>query len=132
MKDSRNVKPRLRENWYNWATEPTKTWDSAGIYQWSIDGVGVYVGKARILRRRIRDYPRNVRALIQGRPWHGNPLKEYRGIHRALREAHDLGTPVTVTVLEVCDPAIRAERERYWIDRRRREAEQGGPAVLNA
>lgn len=94
--------------------------------------MGIYIGKAKVLRRRVRDYPRNVLALIQGRPWHGNPLKEYRAIHKALREAHDAGTPVTVTVLEICDPAIRAERERYWIDLRRREAERGGPAVLNA
>ena len=104
----------------------------AGVYQWSIEGVGVYVGKAKVLRDRLRAYPRNVLAMIEGRSWHGNPAREYRAIHKALREAHDAETLVTVTVLEVCDPDIRAERERHWIRVRRDEAEVGGPRVLNS
>lgn len=106
--------------------------DAAGIYEWSIKGVGVYVGKAKMLRKRLRDYPKNVRAMIEGRPWHGNPAKEYRDIHKALRAAYDAGTPVIVTVLETCDPIIRSEREQHWIRVRRTEADQGGPKLLNS
>lgn len=70
--------------------------------------------------------------MVDGRPRHGNPAKEYRAVHKALRKAHDAGTLVTVTVLETCDPALRAERKRHWIRVRRNEARQGGPDVLNA
>ena len=100
---------------------------------WSIKGIGIYVGEAKRLRTRLNAYPRNVRAMLNGRFWHGNPQKDYRAIHHALRAAYEEGTPVIVTVLEICDPAIRYEREQCWIQlRRREEAEDCGPHVLNS
>lgn len=126
------MRRRLRDDWFQLAVDPTVNMSAAGIYQWSIEGVGVYIGKAKVLRHRLRAYPRNVRAMIEGRPWHGNPEREYRAIHKALREAYDAGTLVTVTVLETCDPAVRAEREQHWISVRRDEAERGGLPVLNS
>ena len=126
------MKIRLRDDWYQLAVDPAMNMDVAGIYQWSVVGGGVYVGKAKVLRRRLNAYPRNVRAMIEGRPWHGNPEREYRAIHTALREAYDAGTLVTVTVLETCDPTIRAAREQHWIRIRRDEAKRGGLPVLNS
>jgi hypothetical protein len=123
---------KLRSEWYQQTTDPSVNMNAAGVYQWSIEGVGLYVGKAKVLRTRLRDYPRNIRAMLEGRYWHGNPAKDYRDIHIALRAAYDNETPVVVTVLENCDPAIRSEREQYWIRIRRAEAAKGGPPVLNS
>jgi hypothetical protein len=53
-------------------------------------------------------------------------------VHYELRSAHDRLLTVVFTVLENCDKANLNERERYWIDKRREEAEAGGPRVLNA
>jgi hypothetical protein len=123
----------LRDNWYHRTEDPSINMDAAGVYQWTIEGRGVYVGKAKVLRKRLPAYPRNVLAMLQGRHWHGNPAKKYRAIHEALREACDLGKSVTVTVLENCDASVRAQRERHWIKLRHIEAEKpGGLPVLNS
>jgi hypothetical protein len=126
------MRQKLRSDWYQQTTDLSVNMNAAGVYQWSIEGVGLYVGKAKVLRERLRDYPRNVRGMLEGRFWHGDPLKKYRDIHRALRAAYDNETPVFVTVLENCDPTIRSEREQYWIRLRRAEADQGGPPVINS
>jgi len=105
--------------------------NAAGIYEWRIDGAGVYIGKAKCLRKRIRAYPNNVRRMMNGRPWHGNHAKDYRPIHHALRQAYVSNAVVSVAVLEVCDPAERAARERFWIAMRVQEHLSGGPCVLN-
>lgn len=103
----------------------------AGIYLWLVEGKGVYIGKAKAIRSRLRAYPNNVRRYLNGDPWHGNPAKSYRRIHRALAEAHQQLVPVAVRVLECCDPNIRSERERYWIGFYRQEEARGGLPVLN-
>lgn len=122
----------LRENWYVHVGEDQCDLLRPGVYEWRIEGVGLYVGKAKLLRNRIRAYPRNVRQMMDGHPWHGNPEKEYRPIHEALREAYEKGRLVTLTVLENCDTAKQAaEREQWWIEMRREEFSAGGPLVLN-
>jgi hypothetical protein len=69
--------------------------------------------------------------MLQGLHWHGDPTREYRPIHHALRDAHDTGTVVVVRVLEVCAPEVRSELEQYWTKPRSAEAAAGGPALLN-
>ena len=60
------------------AVDPAVDLDVAGVHEWAIDGVGLYVGKARVLRTRLPTSARNVRVMIAGVPWHGNPAKSYR------------------------------------------------------
>ena len=120
----------LRSNWYSIDNSDAKDLTLAGVYQWSIGQSAVYVGKAKTLGERLRDYPLNVRGLLEGRPYHVRG-RTYRDIHRALMRAYEDETAVIWTVLETCDPSIRAARERWWIHRRRREEAQGGPHVLN-
>ena len=103
-----------------------------GIYEWRIPGVGVYIGKAGTLSKRIRAYPNNVRRMLLDLPWHGNPHKQYRLIHRALKWAYAQGILVEVVILENCESGNRAERERYWINKRAHEAAKGGPPLLNS
>lgn len=121
----------LREGWYVREIEDTIDLDLPGIYEWRIEGVGVYVGKALRLKSRLRAYPNNVRRMLLGLHWHSDPTRDYRPIHHALRGAHDTGTVVVVRVLEVCASEARNEREQYWIRLRRAEAAAGGPKVLN-
>ena len=121
----------LRPDWYVREIEATLDLGQPGIYEWRIDGVGVYIGKALRLKSRLRAYPNNVRRMLQGLHWHGDPTRGYRPIHHALRDAHDAGALVILRVLEVCSPEVRNEREQYWIRLRREEAAAGGPPVLN-
>lgn len=122
----------LRPDWYAREIEATLDLERPGIYEWRIEGAGVYVGKALRLKSRLSAYPNNVRRMLQGLPWHGDPTRSYRPIHHALRQAHDARTAVVVSVLEVCTSEARNEREQYWIWLRRQEAAAGGPKVLNA
>ena len=121
----------LREGWYVREIENILDLDLPGIYEWRIEGVGVYAGKALRLKSRLRAYPNNVRRMLRGLPWHNNAARDYRPIHHALRDAHEAGTVVVVRVLEVCTSEARNEREQYWIKLRREEAAAGGPKVLN-
>ncbi|WP_174285623.1 hypothetical protein [Sphingomonas bacterium] len=129
--EASSPRPELRRDWFHLIVDASVNMDGAGVYQWSIEGEGLYVGKAKVLRKRLRDYPQNVRSMIEGRFWHGDPTKDYRAIHHQLRKAYDAEICVVVTVLETCDAAVRSERERWWITLRRREEAGGGPRVLN-
>jgi len=122
----------LRSDWYVREIEQTLDLEQPGIYEWRIEGVGVYVGKALRLKSRLRAYPNNVRRMLQGVHWHGHATRDYRPIHHALRDAHDSQAVVIVRVLEVCSSEARNEREQYWIRLRRQEAAAGGPRLLNA
>jgi uncharacterized protein YfaQ (DUF2300 family) len=122
---------KLRPEWFELQHDGFDL-NSAGVYEWRVGSAALYVGKAKVLRRRLRDYPNNVRRMLQGLPWHGDVTKPYRLIHVALRSAYEQKLPVVVRVVENCDPDTRSERERHWIARRREEARQGGPPVLNS
>ncbi|MDB5538472.1 MAG: hypothetical protein JWQ89_199 [Devosia sp.] len=41
----------------------------SGIYEWRIPGIGIYVGKAATLSKRIRAYPNNERRMSLKLPW---------------------------------------------------------------
>lgn len=92
---------------------------------------GVYVGKAKELTKRLAAYPRNVRDILLGRGWHGQDERKFRKVHYSLHQAHQDGLVVSLAVLENCPAEVLDDRERYWINRRREEAAQGGPALLN-
>lgn len=118
-------------DWYIREIEASLDLDQPGIYEWRIEGVGIYIGKALRLKNRLRAYPNNVRRMLRGLEWHGDPTRSYRPIHHALRDAYETHAIVVVRVLEVCTPETRNEREQYWINLRRAEAAAGGPTVLN-
>jgi hypothetical protein len=126
------VPTRLRDGWYVREIDADFDLKQCGIYEWRIEGIGLYVGKAKNLQSRIRAYPNNVRRMIDGEPWHGNPKRAYRRVHHELRRAYEDGVAVVVTVLEICDPDVRAERETHWIAIRQRESLIGGLPLLNS
>jgi hypothetical protein len=121
----------MKENWFRDVSAPDSDKSGSGIYEWRIEGVGVYVGQAKRLASRMRAYPNNVRRLLAGLSWHGGQ-RQFRDVHRRLSEAHEEGTPVTFRILENCSPDILNERERHWIGFRKREAEDGGLKVINS
>lgn len=122
----------LRSDWFRRDIDGELNLDQPGIYEWRIEGFGVYVGKALRLTRRLSHYPNNIRRMLQGLPWHGNSARDYRTIHHALRQAYEKQLAISVTVLEVCSRDMRSEREQYWIKLRRAEEASGGLKVLNA
>jgi hypothetical protein len=125
------MRSKLRQGWYS---RVDADFDPClpGVYEWRIPGVGLYVGKAKALHKRINEYPNNIRRMLDGLSWHGDPTKNYRLIHHELRKAYEEGRLVSVVVLENCESSKRAERERWWIQKRREEALAGGPRVLNS
>lgn len=122
----------MRTDW--WALDSSKNADISlpGIYEWRIGDAAVYVGKAKRLRKRIREYPNNVRKLLTGAPYRRGKATAFRDIHHHLRRAHDEQIVVRVRVLENCENDELNSREQYWIAIRRAEADNGGPQVLNA
>ena len=82
------------------------------IYQWTIEGEGVYVGKSINMKRRLRRYRWNVARLLKDfeyRP--GNPAA-FRKVHRALASASRNGTKITLTILEN-PPVAELNRREY-------------------
>ena len=122
----------LRPGWYSEVIDGRFDFKSCGVYEWRIGEVSVYLGRARKLRDGISRYPWNVGRMLRGLPWHGNPDRDYRPIHHALRRAYEDERPVSVSVLENCHSMLCRDRAKYWIERRREEALVGGPLVLNS
>lgn len=87
--------------------------DTSGIYQWHLNGVPIYTGKAINLARRLRQYDRNMRNIREGLPYRGGNPDGYRAVHRRLSEAVSSGTVPAFHVVENCDASQLNERERY-------------------
>jgi hypothetical protein len=119
----------LKKNWFSIVTPPE---DCPGIYEWKIDGEGVYVGKAKRLATRMRAYPNNVRKILNKVRWRAGSDRDFRAVHHALHKAHESGATVTFSVLEICVAEFLNERERYWIGVRKAEELQTGLKVLNS
>lgn len=87
-----------------------------GIYEWRIAGSGSYVGKSRKLKRRLREYPNNLRKLGLGLPYRAGKPELFRLVHREMLLAHSEGRKVVFTVIENCPLDQLTERERFWIN----------------
>ena len=122
----------MRSDWWVIAYQPDIALERAGIYEWRIGDRCLYIGKSKRLPRRIREYPNNVRKLLAGKPYRKGKPAQYRQIHIEMGRAHDDRISVIVAVLENCDPSILNQRERHWIELRKRQERQGGPRLLNA
>lgn len=71
-----------------------------GIYEWHIEGAGVYIGQFSRIRRPTKEYRRNVVRLLNGKPYRkGNP-DGYRRIHDELAMAHREGRRIELVVVE--------------------------------
>lgn len=128
----KNTQPpkELRRGWYEVRANSAQL-DSAGIYEWKIKDVAVYVGKSENIRSRMMEYPNNIRKMINGLPYRLRNEDGYRSVHRKLCEAHDKGFKVTFSVLEICEPEFLSEREDRWIEATRTKNAGSRVEVLN-
>lgn len=92
--------------------------DLPGIYEWQIEGVGSYIGKSKRLKKRLREYPNNVRKLIAGLPYRASKPQSFRLIHHELHRAQEEKRQIVFTVVENCPLAELSEREQFWIAER--------------
>ena len=89
-----------------------------GIYQWTIEGVGTYIGKFGRIRRPTKEYGRNVARLLAGLPYRLGKPDQFRAIHHALADAVRAGRVITLTILENAEPDEINRRERDLIAER--------------
>ena len=89
-----------------------------GIYEWQIAGVGSYIGKSKRLKRRLREYPNNVRKLIAGLPYRAGKPQSFRLIHHELCRPREEKRQVIFTIVENCPLTELNEREQFWIAER--------------
>jgi hypothetical protein len=121
---------RLRNGWFESLADEAAL-GIAGVYEWRIDEVGLYVGKSKRLAAKLREYPNNVRKLLAGRPYRKSKPDDFRAVHRNLADAHEWSLSIRFAILETCEIEVLNGRERAWIKRRREEEAAGGPPVLN-
>lgn len=120
----------------DWYTAPDHPIDGGGIYQWWIDGVPRYTGRAINLRSRLAQYERNIARFRTGGDYRRSNPAGWRAIHRILLGAIRDRANIQFRVIETCDSSRLNERERYhqmqmetsaplleW--QRRRAAEEG-------
>lgn len=108
----------LADGWFQLELSDGATLEAPGIYEWSIEGVGTYIGKFRRKSRPIRHYHRNVKRLLDGLPYRLSNPDGFRHIHRELANAVTAGKVIVLTILENPDPAELNERERQLIRQR--------------
>jgi hypothetical protein len=121
-----------RKDWWELVVDDQVEMSLPGIYEWRICTEYIYVGKSARLKRRILEYPNNVRKLLASMPYRRGKPTSFREVHHQLRYAYDHMMAVTVGVLENCDRSQLNQREQHWIKVRISEADAGGPIVLNA
>lgn len=108
---AKNRKALLSTGWYELRFAKGATLDRPGIYEWHIDGVGVYIGKFSAASRPTGAYTRNVENLLNGRPYRPSNPNGFRRIHHELADAFRLGLAVRLTILENPSDLNRRERE---------------------
>lgn len=97
--------------WYS--TYPANFPPGGGIYQWWIGGAAVYTGQAIDLRRRLRQYERNIERLDHGEPYRLSNPDGFREIHRRLLNAIENGMHIEFRVIEYCEESVLNDRERF-------------------
>ena len=123
----------LPHDWYEYVRADSAVDEQPGIYEWRIEGVGLYIGKYSFIKRPKEEYTRNVNRILNNCPYRPKNRDGFRRIHRELAAAHPKGIKMTLTILEnETDPKARNRRERGWIAQRRTEEKAGGLAVLNS
>ncbi len=89
--------------------------EKPGIYVWKIEDAQIYVGKYRNKSRPLKEYARNLRNIIQNKPYHIKG-RDFRRIHYALNAAVLERKKTYLVFFEnVADDPERNKRERELI-----------------
>lgn len=97
--------------------ETNGTCRQPGIYRFTIDGEGVYIGRFTNARRPIREYRNNVRKLQERKPYRRRDPDGFRYIHIALFKAVQEGRRIKIEIVENVEAHLLNERERLWISK---------------
>ena len=108
----RREQARMPSEWYILEQEAGAVPSLPGIYEWRVDGVVRYVGKAEQPLDRVRQYARNLHNLLSDRPYRARNPDGFREIHDILAEAVRNGSAISFVVLENCPSADLNRRER--------------------
>jgi hypothetical protein len=123
----------LHPGWYSEVPVSGVDGNLPGLYEWRIEGVGIYIGQYKKVTRPRREYGLNVGRLLTGRPYRKAKPEGFRAIHCALAQAVRDKLTVTLRLLEnEPDKEARNRRERQLISERRASAERGGLPILNS
>lgn len=108
----------LPQDWCEYKISQNVDVDRPGLYEWTIEGCGSYMGKYGRITRPTREYQRNVQNLLNGKKYRlGKPTK-FRRIHRELGAAFLSGRTITLTILENAEGLELLQREQELIDER--------------
>jgi hypothetical protein len=90
----------LPPGWFKSEESPGVDCSLQGIYVWTIDGVGTYVGRYTSITRPRRHYASIVMRLLNGQPYRKSKPDRFRRIHHALASAVKNGNRITLIILE--------------------------------
>lgn len=91
--------------------------DKPGIYTWTIEGVGRYVGRYTNASRPLTEYSKNIRNLLAGRSYRKSNPDGFRKIHRELANAVQNGVAIELRIEDNCDQSELNQKEREAIKR---------------
>lgn len=117
----------LPKDWHTYVLTEGVREDRPGIYEWRIEGVGVYVGKYTRISRPKKQYGRNLFNILNSKPYRPRNPNGFRRVHRELERAYRERRTITLTILENVSPAELNRRERELIVERR--ANLNGPVA---
>jgi hypothetical protein len=105
----------VRELWAD-PDETNGVCTKPGIYRFTIDKRGIYVGRFTKASRVLREYRKNVEKLLEGRPYRPRDPNGFRHVHRALHEAVICQDAIYLEIVENVAPELLNQRELYWRD----------------
>ena len=108
----------MSDEWFGLVIPRDIDRNKPGLYEWTIQGVGSYIGTFTHISRPLHEYTRNVERLLAELPYRPRKPNGFRDIHRALAEARRNESRITLTILGNVDPELINERELMLIDDR--------------
>lgn len=105
-----------KKNWYQLHADQDQL-RSAGIFEWEIEGVRNYVGRATNIGNLLDYMVKKASRLMELYPQPPRHSGDFRDIYHDLSDAHQSGLSVHFRVLETCAPDDLKERKRHWMKR---------------
>ena len=90
--------------------------DHPGIYRFTIEGSGIYIGRFTRRYRVVGEYPNNVRRIFEQGAYRKSDGSGFRFVHVELHRALVDGRTIRPEVVENYDISDLNVRERYWIE----------------
>ncbi|CAN5770802.1 hypothetical protein BH10ACI4_BH10ACI4_39000 [soil metagenome] len=103
----------LKSPWYTYVVAEGVDVRKPGIYVWTIEGRGSYVGRYKSIARPTREYADTLRKMLQEDRRRKATPGTYRRIHHELKSAYEEMRPITLTIRANANASdsVRIERE---------------------